>query len=697
MTALRSIAASILLLLTTAGVASAQTPPPPGMTQEQFDALVSAISKSVVEKLKTEGVAAKPVPDTTPKSRPFSHAGPEAPDELAVFVQQVTTVVKAVPVLGHHIAAVPAALDERARGGRGTGEFLLVLVLAVAGALATEAILRTICGGLRTRIAAGAVPERGLRSLANLGALAFLDGLGVVALWLVGRAEVGLWFSGSAVQDKVAAGVMTAIVYWRLYILVFRIVLRPGLPPARLCEMHDDDARRMYGLLTIIILLAIVLRLGNFILAGLQTPVEAIQACRVIGSPIVFLIFVWMLVRSRDAARQWLTGLGEAAPLFGFIGRNWVALATILVLALAATQTYGAISGRMDVPIAVILTMNLLVGLILFETLLQALVRRLDSQLAGFTPAGTTPRLPDVIARCVRIAVLIGVVVIIAESWVVEVLELVDASAWDQLTRACRTAGIALFTAFVIWELFKYALDSYLDRLPEREPGARGVETRGASIGSRLVTVMPMLRATVAAILFVVAGLIALEAIGVNTTPLLAGMSVLGLALSFGSQTLVRDIVSGIFYLAEDAFRVGEHIECGGSKGTVEGFTLRSIRLRHPNGQVYTIPFGTLGQITNFSRDWASAELKLRFSRATDLEKLRQAADGIGTAMMDIPELKAALMEPFRMQGVADVTDSAMTVSFRFTARPGKADLIQNEAMTRMLQAFPELGIEFAK
>src|SRR5204862_3371532 len=113
----------------------------------------------------------------------------------------------------------------------------------------------------------------------------------------------------------------------------------------------------------------------------------------------------------------------------------------------------------------------------------------------------------------------------------------------------------------------------------------------------------------------VLALLTILSQLGVNITALVAGASVIGLAISFGSQTLVKDIVSGVFYLVDDAFRVGEYIDAGKAKGTVEGFTLRSLKLRHQNGQVHTIPFGQLGQITNFSRDWITVKFNLRFAR----------------------------------------------------------------------------------
>ena len=97
------------------------------------------------------------------------------------------------------------------------------------------------------------------------------------------------------------------------------------------------------------------------------------------------------------------------------------------------------------------------------------------------------------------------------------------------------------------------------------------------------------------------ATLTVLSRLGVNIAPLIAGASVLGLAVSFGSQTLVRDIISGFFYLVDDAFRVGEYIQSGNYRGTVESFSLRSVKLRHQNGPLFTVPFGILGAIQNMS------------------------------------------------------------------------------------------------
>src|SRR3546814_554921 len=122
--------------------------------------------------------------------------------------------------------------------------------------------------------------------------------------------------------------------------------------------------------------------------------------------------------------------------------------------------------------------------------------------------------------------------------------------------------------------------------------------------GSRIATVLPVIRAFLLVAIVTISVLMALAALGVNIGPLLAGAGVVGLAVGFGAQTLVKDVITGLFYLVEDAFRKGEYIQCSGGKGVVEKISLRSVQLRHHNGPLNTIPFGEMGNITNHSRDW---------------------------------------------------------------------------------------------
>lgn len=715
-TFMRAIGATLLVLALSLAATSARAQtaatPPAGMTTEQFNALVDAISNSVAEKLKAEGT--QDAPAKTPAEAPAASSSskskakppppsivrtglPEGPGPFAIFIERAGKVVRAVPTLGAKLALIPGLLDQSAAGGRSTSTFLLLLGLVAVAALVAEAILRAFMARFRHRLAGNAVPEKGLRSLLNLAGLAMLDGLGVIAVWVICNAAIGAWFTGPTGQDKLAAAILDGIFYWRLYVLLFLIILRPALPQARLCAAADHDARTMYARIELVMLLIILGRVLGQVLLAIQTPLPAMGAYQVFGAVAYVSAFIWLVRGSRAAGEQWLGGLGKVAPLAGVIGRNWVPVATTFFLVLGLTQIYGAVSGLTHVSTAMLLTLVLVVGVLMFETFMQAFVRRLDSQLQGATPASDSAKLPDVVARCVRVAVLIGVAVTIAESWVVQVLALVDDAEWDAITRSSRTAGFTLFVAYVVWELFKYATDPYMAHKTKSAAEAIADGDATAPPASRISTMMPLLRATGAVLIAIVAVMIALESFGVNITPLIAGASVFGIAISFGSQTLVKDIVSGIFYLSDDAFRVGEYIDCGKAKGTVEGFTLRSIKLRHQNGQVHTIPFGQLGQITNFSRDWITVKFNLRFARDTDIEKLRKAAKKIGADMMEVPAIKADILAPFKMQGVADIADNALLVRFKFTAKPGNPAAIQREAVKRMFNTLPAMGIEFAK
>lgn len=704
---MRALALILCLILGTRALyAQPANTPPAGMTQQQFDALVDAISKSVADKLKAEGG-----PDTTPdpasKAKPGKGApAPQAriirtpprqgPGEFAVFLQNLGKALAAFPAAGEQFGILIGDLHRRSAGGLGTGAFVIVLGLIGAAAVTAERVLRGLLGRVRQHLALQTGAENGLRSLANLGALLALDGIGLLAVWLICNAA-GAWFSGGTPQDAFAETVLAGIFAWRVYMLLVRVVLRPQREQARLCAIDNDNARKMYGQVATVMLLVIIVRTLGRVLNAMGTAPEAFAAFQIFGVVLTVAGILWVVFGCKTAARQWLDGLSRAAPLAGVLSRHWPTVATMFFVVLGATQIYSAVSGRLQVGGAMLLTLGLVIGLLVFETLMQAFVRRLDSFLTGATPASDWPKLPDVAARCVRVAVFIAVAVTVAETWAVDVLALASADDWDQLTRSSRTAGVTLFLAYVSWEFFKYATDPYMARKPKNVAAAIIGGDAAATPATRISTVMPLLRAAVAILIVFIAVMIALEDFGINVLPLLAGASIFGIAISFGSQTLVRDIVSGIFYLTDDAFRVGEYIDVGRAKGTVEGFTLRSIKMRHQNGQVHTIPFGQLGQITNFSRDWLTVKFNLRFARDTDIELLRKTSKKIGQDMLEVPEIKAEVLAPFKMQGVTDIIDNALLIRFKFTARPGNPAMIQREAVKRMFKVFQPLGIEFAK
>ncbi|MBS0524205.1 MAG: mechanosensitive ion channel family protein [Proteobacteria bacterium] len=693
------LALGVLLNVVTPSSSFAQTAPlpPAGLSQQQFDALVDAIGKSVAEKLKADQkpAAESTVPRTTTAATAetaIARSLSGGPDDVSLLLRHAGEVVVAVPGIIRELRHIYGLLDQRDSGGLGSANFLTLLMVVAILSVAVEALARRMLRAVQFKLAKRAAPELGLRSLLPLVLLAATDALCVGVMWAASRAGAAFIIAGSPSQHRLATAILLGIAGWRLLALLFRIVLRPDLRQARLCDVEDRLALSLYRRFTAVALLLIVFRMQGQLMAAVGTSPLILAAWQAILVPGWVALLLWLVIGTREAMRQWLVGLGQTAALAAFVGRHWVSITATFFVAAGATQLHGIASGRLHVGNAVLTTFDVAVALLLFETLMQAVVRRLDSQLEGYTSASTTPKLPDVVARCLRVGVLIVAAAVVAENWVVHVLGLIGEAQWAALTRSTRTASISLFAAFVAWELFKFVTDPYV--LGSPAAAARG---GAGSPATRLHTMMGLLRATVAILLFVIAGLVALDDIGVNVAPLIAGASVFGIAISFGSQALVKDIVSGIFYLYDDAFRVGEYIDCGRAKGTVEGFTLRSVRLRHQDGQVHTIPFGDLGQITNFSRDWTTCKFTLRLARDTDPDRLRKVTKEIGTEMLETSDVKDEIIEPLKMQGIEEVADNALIVRFKFVARPGNSNAVQNDAVSRLLKVFPERGIEFAR
>ena len=223
----------------------------------------------------------------------------------------------------------------------------------------------------------------------------------------------------------------------------------------------------------------------------------------------------------------------------------------------------------------------------------------------------------------------------------------------------------------------------------------RGIEA-GKLGGTRTETILPLIRIFIKITLIVMTVMICLSSLGVNIGPLIAGAGVVGIAIGFGAQTLVRDIVSGFFYLIDDAFRIGEYVVIDQIRGTVEKISIRSFQLRHHNGPVHTIPYGEIRSLTNWSRDWAIMKFELRIPYETDIEKVRKLIKKIGIGMMEDPVYGPLMLAPVKSQGVNRMDDSALIIRCKFTAVPGQQYLIRREAFTRIQRAFEEEGIQFA-
>ena len=678
----RSVVLAVWLTLL-AGLAFAQAPPARPIAQvtlsgEQFDALVESITNAVTARL-----ASAPAPPPAPAAP----GGDMMESQAKMLADRVGVVLGAMPAFLHEMARIPGMIDSSG-GERRLLPFLLLMSGCIIAALAAQAGVPRLFAPLRRRLASRAAAAPGMPALPALLALLGIDALGLAAIWLVSYGATGIWFSDDEGQSHLAAAILIGLFAWRLYMFAFGIVLRPDLPGARLAAIDDGEARRLARNISIMLASLAGIRVILRIMVGIGSPEDAFSAGKLVANVIVASLFVWLLRSARRPVAAWLEDLAAAGSMRA-LARNWLIVGFPFIAVLTVAQMYGSITARPTVPNAVVLTLNVVIGLVILATLSKYLTRP-----RGAEAADRQPRLRDLVARCLRMATLIAAAVTVAQSWVVDVLGLVDHTGWAALTRSSVSAGLILFAAFVAWELVDFFARRAAPPPAAEAQGPNDEATGGSS--SRSATLVPLLRIVAGVVIVVLATFMVLSELGVNVTPLIAGASVLGLAVSFGSQTLVRDIVSGIFYLLDDAFRTGEYIDVGKAKGTVEGFTLRSLRLRHQSGMIHTIPFGQLGQITNFSRDWTTVKFNLRFVRGTDLEKLRKTTKALGQRLREDEELRDEFIEPLKMMGVIDILDHAIVVRFKFTVKPGNPSFVQRTAIKYMVEAYAAAGIEFA-
>ena len=300
----------------------------------------------------------------------------------------------------------------------------------------------------------------------------------------------------------------------------------------------------------------------------------------------------------------------------------------------------------------------------------------------------------EVVVHNLRIVVVVISVVVLARVWKVDVQGVAAWGIGETIAGALFDIVITLILASAAWGILRTAI---LYAVPEGD-GESEVEAGeiGGEGGSRLQTLIPLLGRFLLVVLVVMAGLIVLSELGVDIGPLIAGAGILGIAVGFGGQTLVKDVLSGVFFLLDDAFRVGEYVDVGNVTGTVEHVSIRSLRLRHHNGPLHTIPFGEIKHLTNYSRDWAIMKLEIRVPFDTDLEKVRKIIKKMGLNLMEDPQHGPNLLEPVKSQGVHHIDDSAFVLRVKFMAKPGEQFVLRREVFRRIQEAFAENEIRFA-
>jgi len=481
------------------------------------------------------------------------------------------------------------------------------------------------------------------------------------------------------VQELVIAATMLLLAL-RLSWITVSIVLAPGRPQLKLVPVERGKARWLAAALMAVLML---LALGHFVPPIVDTGIA--QAHHVAGAlrfiaytaaaSLLFVTAFAFFGRERDRARA----APARAPLFP---RSFPL--ALLIVAVYAAWLVNERAAAVATVIAV--TIALQIGL---REMVYFYWQREGMPEADADSGAALPAIVLSLARFVVALAGIGAAALALDTPLGVLAE--GASPWVRV--ALRLLGVAVLAllAHGVWIAVRSVVDHRLARIrpanPHHPPDA----------SSRLLTLLPLLRVTTSVTLVVLLVLSSLWALGIEITPLLAGAGVLGIALGFGAQALVRDVIAGIFFLAEDAFRVGEYIESGSAtKGTVERITLRSVALRHHNGPLHFVPYGSLGTVRNTSRDWVIDKFNLPLPIDVESETIRKMIKKIGEDMMADPEIGPMIIEPLKGK-LYRIDPGVKVFRCKFRSPPGKQFDLRANALKRIEAALRKMGLTFAR
>ncbi len=584
---------------------------------------------------------------------------------------------------------------------------LMGLMVVIAFGLAVRWLFQRTTSDIRQNIL-NAVQLGKLQFLGRVLSRMLLDALGVGIYMLTTFIIFVLLYREGTPKYPIVS--VYLIISYYIIVLAFgaKVIFSPKSTALRLFPMEDRDATFLYKWILRILFVAGFFAGASsiFRIFGVNKQLYLLMyGASGVGVIFALLIMIWQS-RKRVAKAIWTEGSDTASggsTLRAAFARKWHYFAILYVLAAGGIWTAKALNDENVTVLNLILSIFLIPIVIGVDQWVQRLLKiasgesretidlsgdessELDEQEAA-AKMDLTHYVP-LIRRFFRIFLVAFLFFASLRLWGI------DISIGRMFTRSALSILAILLLSFISWQLIKARIDQ---KLKEEMPDSDEEMEEGGAGGSRIGTLLVLLRKFVLAVMFVIVSLIILSSLGVNIGPLIAGAGVIGLAIGFGAQTLVKDIIAGIFFLIDDAFRVGDFIETSGTKGMVEHISLRSLRLRSPRGPVHTIPFGSMGTVTNNSRDYIITKLDFRVRYDTAVDKVRKIIKRINLEIQNDPEMGPNLLDKIKSQGVRELDDSAMIMRVKFKTIPGEQFVIRREVYRLIQEQFAENGIEFA-
>jgi small-conductance mechanosensitive channel len=599
----------------------------------------------------------------------------------------------------------------RLSGGRGVGHILLTLALGwgiIACGIIAERLVRRLTANFQDQILTSVTLGK-LQRFSRFLSRIILDLLGIGAyifttfilmLMVFSQEESGYW---------VASEMLIISYYLMAVILAARVIMAPNRPALRLLPLQDRDATFLYRWIFRISLVAAILIAPGVILLSAARSRDLFSLFYILSGLSVLILMIVMIWQSRHRVAEALCansadGTCVDGTLLIRLARSWHFFAILYVVGSGTFWIINMLTGGQGYILNLIASLFLIPIFIGLDQWVQRLLKIASGELPEVVDLSSEEQpetdaepqqvkktdikhFAPMIIKIFRFVLAALLLFVVLGLWGIDLpLGRIFAAEALQII-------LVVIIGFVVWEFAKSRIDR---KLKEEMPDVAEEMEEGGAGGSRIGTLLMLLRKFILAIMVVMVTLIVLSGLGVNIGPLIAGAGVIGLAIGFGAQTLVKDIISGIFFLLVDAFRVGDFIETAGTKGMVEHISLRSLRLRHPRGPVHTIPFGGMGTVTNNSRDYIISKLDFRVRYDTDVNKVRKIIKKINKKIQADPEMGPVMLDKLKSQGVRELDDSAMIMRVKFKTIPGEQFVVRREVFRMMQESFRKNGIEFA-
>lgn len=603
----------------------------------------------------------------------------------------------------------------RASTEDGFGKAFLVILLAIGVGVAAERMVTLFFRKKKQKlIDASSTKLWGILKI--LYTRLSYDILGVLAFLVASAITVNTFIADGTLMNQLATIFTRGVFAGLLAFVICRFFFAPSRPDLRICNTTDERAQSLTVSfsLTALFIVAMHNTFYLFIQVGDQD-YGGYNYMRTLGywmNISIYIVPAFTIWYNREALTEILIenkkrvslAIGEVVPEdLSWFAAHWPKIAILLIF--SKYLLVELVVNNSDV--AVYST-----GAVYITFIVIFLWPGIDANVSLFVAKGVPTseeeteaagkarrNMQQGLLRVGRVLVVGVVFYALASLWGLNLMDLANSGLGAKAAGTLVEFLFIVLIAYISWELVSafigYWMAAEAGNAEEGEDGGGG-EIGGVGL-SRVATLLPIIKKTAQVLIVIVSIIMLLDNWGVNIGPILAGAGVVGLAIGFGAQTLVKDIVSGLFFLADDAFRVGEYIDVGGTMGNVEKISLRSLRLRHHRGLVHTIPYGEIPKLTNFSRDWVIMKLRFRVPFDTDINKVKKIFKGIGADLLQDPILGEDFLEPFKSQGVAEVDDNGIVVRGKFMAKPGKQFMIRKEVYVRVQKAFDEAGIPFAR